>query len=39
MAMAKIAWPHLFVNTVQSNPMYKVWPSEGEGTENAINAI
>ena len=25
---------HLFKNTIQSNPLYKVWPSKGEGTEN-----
>ena len=35
MAMGKIPEPHLFKNTDQSNPRYKVWPSKGEGTENA----
>ena len=39
MAMGKFPKPHLFKITNQSKPIYKVWPSKGEGTENAINAI
>ena len=37
--MGKFPWPHLFKITIQSKPLYKVWSSKGEGTENAINAI
>ena len=37
--MGKFPSPHLFKITIQSKPLYKVWPSKGEGTENAINVI
>ena len=37
--MGKFPKPHLFKITNQSKLIYKVWPSKGEGTENAINAI
>ena len=33
MAMGK--FPHVFEITIQSKPLYKVWASKGEGTENA----
>ena len=33
--MGKFPKPHLFKITNQSKPIYKVWPSKGEGTENA----
>ena len=28
-------FPHVFEITIQSKPLYKVWSSKGEGTENA----
>ena len=36
--MNKFPMPYLFKISIQSKPLYKVWPSKGEGTENAINA-
>ena len=33
--MGKFPYPHLFKITIQSKPLHKVWPSKGEGTENA----
>ena len=37
--MGKFPKPYLFKITIQSKPLYKVWPSKVEGTENAKNAI
>ena len=37
--MGKFPQPHLFKITIRSKTLYKVWPSKGGATKNAINAI
>ena len=36
--MGKFPKANLFKITIQSKPLYNVWPSKGEDTENAIYA-